>query len=44
MFFMFTVEVPAAKVGGAPGSSDGIHLWPYNVSQSVGLIINRRRS
>ena len=42
MFFMFTVDVPAAKVVGEPGSLGGIHLWSYNVPQSVGLIISGR--
>ena len=42
MFFMFTVEVKAAKMGWAQGSLLGIHSCPYKVSQSVGLIIRGR--
>ena len=44
MFSMFTVNVPAAKVVGEPGSLGRIHLWSYHVPRSVGLIISGRNS
>ena len=44
MFFMFTVDAPAAKIGGATGSLSGIHSWPYKVSQSVDKLLIRVNS
>ena len=41
--FMFTENVPDAKIGGASGSLVEMHSFTYKFSQSVGLIFSGRR-